>query len=374
MGLVITGKAAQALQRSIPDEMTEDTHPMLEQSAKHELSGKNNAVAPYVSPALVIYVQERGNWTQTQYAKEDSRLRIGSDASVCNIVLPEADAEKVHVTLRQLEGRWHVMESAHERKMLVNGMKRPQVVLNKGVSCLLKIGSRSMILSNPKECGASDRTGLELPPDKSFMLNLENGEHKLPIEESVLIGSSPDCKVRTASGTPEFLGIMFNFSKRLYVCSVEGGENALSVDGAPAEHPKHLKHRSLVSLGKKELCTVEYPDEIRETIGFTLMPSFSGHLAIMEISGGAAGQKLILPNAGRSISIGRSPENHFIIESPKMSRKHAQLVIYDNCVMALDNASTNGTFIENERIAKKMLHPGETIQFGDKKYLLCHSE
>jgi len=371
MGLVITGKAAQALQKSIPPE-TDDTHPMLEKSVKHELTGRNNAVHPCPSPALVVYLQERGSWTQLQYAKDQTFLRIGSEQG-CDITLPSADAEKIHAILRQIDGRWHLMESAHERKMLINGMKRPQAVLGKGASCLVKIGSRAMIVSNPKEGGASDRTGLELPPDKSYTLKLVEEETVQPIEESVLIGSSPDCKVRT-QGTAEFLGLIFNYSKRLYVCSVEGGDAGLKADGLPADQPRHLKHRSLVTFGKDELCMVEYPDEIREAIGFTLMPAFSGHLALMEIIGSSAGQKLILPGSGRSISIGRSPDNHFVVESPKMSRKHAQLVVYDNCVMILDNASTNGTFLEGERIMKKMLHPGETVQFGDKKYLLCHSE
>lgn len=63
--------------------------------------------------------------------------------------------------------------------------------------------------------------------------------------------------------------------------------------------------------------------------------------------------------------VGRSPENHFQIEHPTVSTLHCELVLGDGTVLLRDCNSTNGTFVNGERVAQAALSAGQTVHFGD---------
>jgi flagellar basal body-associated protein FliL len=68
------------------------------------------------------------------------------------------------------------------------------------------------------------------------------------------------------------------------------------------------------------------------------------------------------------ITIGRdSASNEIAISDPKASRTHLQLVMDDNGnIFAVDLNSTNGTFINGQRITGQApLHPGDDLRIGD---------
>jgi pSer/pThr/pTyr-binding forkhead associated (FHA) protein len=42
--------------------------------------------------------------------------------------------------------------------------------------------------------------------------------------------------------------------------------------------------------------------------------------------------------------------------------------------MLFDCGSSNGTFVNGEKITKKTIHPGDMISFGDIQYFFCYAE
>lgn len=68
------------------------------------------------------------------------------------------------------------------------------------------------------------------------------------------------------------------------------------------------------------------------------------------------------------ITIGRNQENNnIVINDEKVSRNHLQLVQDDqgNC-FATDLGSTNGTFVNGQRISgKTLLHSGDELRIGN---------
>ncbi len=68
-------------------------------------------------------------------------------------------------------------------------------------------------------------------------------------------------------------------------------------------------------------------------------------------------------NAGRVI-IGRSSDNEIYIRSKFVSRHHAQLIIDDTGCTIEDLNSTNGIFIEDQRVKKHRLLDGEIVSLG----------
>jgi len=80
------------------------------------------------------------------------------------------------------------------------------------------------------------------------------------------------------------------------------------------------------------------------------------------------------PNPGRvyelqqeEVYIGRDVNNDVVINDAEVSRKHARLILRSGGYVLEDIGSTNGTFVNGERLmGPHMLRPGETITLGEK--------
>lgn len=65
------------------------------------------------------------------------------------------------------------------------------------------------------------------------------------------------------------------------------------------------------------------------------------------------------------IKIGKSLDNQFVINDPKVSRYHALLTQEENGELLLEDlGSTNGTFVSGNRIVKKKIFAADKITFG----------
>jgi pSer/pThr/pTyr-binding forkhead associated (FHA) protein len=70
----------------------------------------------------------------------------------------------------------------------------------------------------------------------------------------------------------------------------------------------------------------------------------------------------ILP--GNIKTVGRSPGAEFIVEAPLVSRLHCRLTAGATELEVLDLESTNGTFVNGERVAQATLKPGDRLAVG----------
>ncbi len=72
------------------------------------------------------------------------------------------------------------------------------------------------------------------------------------------------------------------------------------------------------------------------------------------------------PLTGETITIGRAVESDIVITSRRVSREHASVRREGRRTMLEDLGSTNGTFLNDERVlAPAALHDGDRIQIGD---------
>ena len=66
------------------------------------------------------------------------------------------------------------------------------------------------------------------------------------------------------------------------------------------------------------------------------------------------------------VNIGRADYNDVVIADPSVSTSHAKLQRRDDIWMLTDLGSTNGTFVEGERLTGEVaLGPGTTVKFGE---------
>ena len=83
------------------------------------------------------------------------------------------------------------------------------------------------------------------------------------------------------------------------------------------------------------------------------------------LNGTRAGEKLGLGGSG--IRIGReSSICEIVLENPKVSRLHAEVVSIDGKVLLIDRNSSNGTYVNDQKIDKRFLKDGDIIYFGGR--------
>jgi pSer/pThr/pTyr-binding forkhead associated (FHA) protein len=63
-------------------------------------------------------------------------------------------------------------------------------------------------------------------------------------------------------------------------------------------------------------------------------------------------------------TVGRVEENTFQIADPSVSSRHAEIILRGEEILIKDLNSTNGTFINNDKISESILKPGQTLRFG----------
>jgi len=81
-------------------------------------------------------------------------------------------------------------------------------------------------------------------------------------------------------------------------------------------------------------------------------------------SGPIAGK--IFPLEGEEIIVGRDASSGVAINDAEVSRKHAQLSLNGSSYVIQDLGSTNGTFVNRQRITTtQVLNPGDTVSFGE---------
>jgi S1-C subfamily serine protease len=114
------------------------------------------------------------------------------------------------------------------------------------------------------------------------------------------------------------------------------------------------------------------PDILSATTVETMVaPSGAGSLGGLMLgrftilNGTRAGEKLGLGGSG--IRIGRERTIcEIVLENPKVSRLHAEVVSIDGKVLLIDRNSSNGTYVNDQKIEKRFLKDGDIIYFGGR--------
>jgi hypothetical protein len=68
--------------------------------------------------------------------------------------------------------------------------------------------------------------------------------------------------------------------------------------------------------------------------------------------------------------VGRDPDYEICIEHPTISSLHCELALTNDGVYVRDCKSTNGTFVNGERVLEVWLDPGQTLRLGDVELLV----
>ncbi|PKN39668.1 MAG: hypothetical protein CVU63_14820, partial [Deltaproteobacteria bacterium HGW-Deltaproteobacteria-20] len=92
-------------------------------------------------------------------------------------------------------------------------------------------------------------------------------------------------------------------------------------------------------------------------------PVQSRPLALRFISGKYQGGEFPLV-PGKEIHVGRSNDLDMVLAEDMVSRKHARIAFQGEDIYIEDLASTNGTFVNGEKIKRSKLREGDRVLIG----------
>ena len=67
-------------------------------------------------------------------------------------------------------------------------------------------------------------------------------------------------------------------------------------------------------------------------------------------------------------TVGRAPRADFVVDAPLVSRLHCRLTLQADGLLVEDLESTNGTFVNGERVTKLLLRTGDALKVGRMEF------
>jgi pSer/pThr/pTyr-binding forkhead associated (FHA) protein len=85
---------------------------------------------------------------------------------------------------------------------------------------------------------------------------------------------------------------------------------------------------------------------------------------ILEASGSEAEALTFRVAPGAIKTFGRAPRADFILDAPLVSRLHCRIEVGADTLDVIDLSSTNGTYVNGERVTRAQLASGDTLRIG----------
>jgi len=129
-----------------------------------------------------------------------------------------------------------------------------------------------------------------------------------------------------------------------------------------SEKASHYEPTSTINLG---LRSIKEPSALDQLSGeeVALIKELNPSDAMLIIHRGPnRGERFLLKSD--EISIGRASENEIFLDDITVSRKHAVIHHREQIFELQDLGSLNGTYVNNNSIARATLNHGDEIQFG----------
>ena len=344
-------------------------------------------LSPKKGSPLHCFFQVGDKWQHKQFSSKLSAVRIGPSSFENEIGLNDQEIDKVQVIAKRIENKWYVMECGKDDLMRANGIPTRQVILKDQEICVLQVGESIVILclKNKPDDPPIPKRGVPAPTEMCLSFTTEEQYPLSP--EFCLIGANPFCNLHTGSEgflnnialeedikifeTP-FVALIFKYKERLFFC---GFDKNIRVNEIETKEPVILPQESQISFNKTIL-NLRLPSSVSQAPDITLpsLPETTFSLVPAE-DPEERFPELHIPASTRSLTIGRSSQKSDIaINDTNISRQHAQFIVYPKNMMIYDCGSSNGTFVNDEKITKKTIRPGDKISFGDIIYYFCYAE
>jgi len=347
------------------NEISTDT-PFISRNFEKSVSNKTKLDGLF---PLYFYQYKFQNWHKYVF-KENKRFFTIGPSPEADLTIKTSPQSYHEIIIQLLDNMWLITSSKKQQAVGFNGCIKHQDYLWPRSLSLLQINDAKVIITNRDKENCKSQIILKgSPSPEEYSIETPTGEYRFPLNRNMLIGSEAICDIKINS--PQFGAIITSFKNRVQITNL--GNDDILVDGLAVSATTYLSDGSKITINNNEMTFHLSADSpINKT---PEVESFADRLCLMAISEqGKVEKMLVLPRTEQSLDVGRSKECDISLDSDNISRKHAQLILYEDNILIMDCYSTNGTYINNQKIGQKRAHPGNFITFGDKSFILCYYE
>ena len=343
---------------------------------------KSSVPAVNKSVDSVCYYLTSDEWQSKTLSSRKARHCIGSSSADSEIVISDHGAEKVQVIIQELGNSLFVMEYGREALLYINGIPDYQSVLSGNGYCAFSTGDSKMVLVRGD--GEGVRSG-QVDSLNKFTLVCGEKRSVFSSKQACLIGSHSICdfivnesmfKDNQESILQEpFLALMNSYNNQLFIEPLSK-KFPLMMQGNIITDTTPICANSTFTIGS---LTFSIPESTTTPIAGDFM-DFSSvkkkKFILLQVldKGAKEAVNLELPRAGKAVTIGRGSDVTYSIPEPSLSKQHLQLIIYEKSVLAADLNSTNGTYVNDEKVRKKLMHAGDFLGIGECLFFLSYNE
>ncbi|MGX5174850.1 FHA domain-containing protein [Aliikangiella sp. IMCC44653] len=90
--------------------------------------------------------------------------------------------------------------------------------------------------------------------------------------------------------------------------------------------------------------------------------------ALVGVSSNVSGQQFVLFK--NKLEVGRRPNSDIILNDSSVSSMHAQLINEGGHWKVLNLLSSNGTFVNGEKVTEKFIAPGDRVAFAGAEFVM----
>ncbi len=111
-------------------------------------------------------------------------------------------------------------------------------------------------------------------------------------------------------------------------------------------------------------------DDVNQMIAEEIINSQSSEASIpvlIGLSSGLTGKCFVFDK--KEFSIGRGSDNFIVLTQPSVSSMHAKIRKVDSEWKLMNLLSSNGTFVNGEKVIEKIIVPGDRISFAEAEFV-----
>lgn len=312
------------------------------------------------------------------------KTRVGRGKSGNEIAVPDLfqSVSRQHLEIRREKDGYRVIDLGSRNGTLVNGIYAKDIYLRNGdeirigqddqgqqIRIEFQLGSESLVdelEADPQAVTLPPSAGLagKSPVNKPYLkVRWQNGRtNYFPLEKDrVVIGRGPEADLRVPANLRFVSGQQFE---------VERKEVGFFLRDLNSANGTHLNNRLLdpqahYPLGNGAIVRIG-DDNLGVSVSFTFQnPGEGGEAARGFIQAAQATQL----SQKQMILVGRLENCDVVLDSPQVSRRHALLRQRGETWTIEDLDSSNGTYVNDERVRQAELREGDLIQISTFRLL-----
>ena len=305
---------------------------------------------------------------------------IGNDNESVDIYIAEPNISQTQVVLVLIGDQWLIMDCGSNDHLRVNGVATRQFVAELNARCILTIGESLLVFCgneeekspHPETAMLSDPFAPDLVRENLAVgeLTLKNGQDLVVSKgEPIILGSHEACDYfLPGSNVQPFHALIYWDRDGIYLDPLNNPgvfinrqpvNNSSLVDNGTTITIADVKIGASLTPNHKDRCAQLYPVE-------SLAFDYFGFTAI----GDTPSESFTVSMVGQGITLGRKNTCDIILADTFSSREHAQLIPSGKSLTLFDTYSSNGVFVNGERVKKSRVHAGDIIEIGHSHFLI----